>query len=253
MVHKPTLYQILRKTGKVKTWDEALLLLKRNQILVNDNIMTRLDYQCNSKKDAIVVDGVLLKAPVEKVYLMLHKPVGYVTSTERDREKKHVMEIIQESVQRSASRKMDERVFNSLFPVGRLDYNSSGLLLITNDGVFARFILDPKKEVEKEYIIEIDGALNKEQQAKVREGFEIRVREEKYITKAAQIKFLKSDHGRTTYSLTLIEGKRRQIREMMKVFGYPVLALKRIRIGNLRLGNLHVGKYEEFDPDILFG
>src|SRR3989344_7347627 len=133
MVHKPSIYQILRKAGIIYTRKDAEELLKSKKILVNGKSISGLDYQCNPKKSTILIDGKPLPTPTIFNYFMLHKPVGYVTSKQRDRNKKNVMELLHEPPE----------LMNSLFPVGRLDYNTSGLLIITNDGKLAKRLLDP--------------------------------------------------------------------------------------------------------------
>jgi len=240
MVHKSTIYQILRKAGVIYTKNDADELFRSQKILVDGKLISGLDYQCNPKKATILINGIPLPKPITFHYFLLHKPVGYVTSKERDRDKKNVMELIHEPTE----------VMNSLFPVGRLDFNSSGLLIITNDGDFAQELLDPLNEIEKEYLVEIKGILSTEDIDNIKNGFVVSIRDLPYHTKPSEIYIKKEEKGNTTFTIILHEGKKRQIREMMKTLGHEVISLKRIRMGNLHLGNLAVGEYRTFDPEL---
>ena len=171
-------------------------------------------------------------------YYLLHKPVGFVTSKQRDRAKPHVMELFHE----------EQELMHSLFPVGRLDFNTSGLLIVTNDGTVAKKILDPVKKIEKEYWVEVESQLTVDDLANIEHGFMISVDNEKYTTLPAPIKILNQNKHSTVYSLILREGKKRQIRLMMATLGHPVISLHRVRIGKLELGDLPVGKYKEISP-----
>ncbi|MBI2666994.1 rRNA pseudouridine synthase [Candidatus Woesearchaeota archaeon] len=239
MVHKSTIYQLLRKAGIISLRKDAEMLVREGKISVDEKIIFRLDYQINPKKEKIAIDGKILlsesEPPVAKKIFMLHKPIGYLTTKIKVHGRKNVMELLHE----------DTRLMNSLFPVGQLDYNTSGLLIITNDGSLAKRLLDPYKKVEKEYLVEISGRLSDEAVKKIKKGMIIQLEEGTYKTLSAEIQIKERTTQKTIFTLTLHEGKKRQIRRMMQTLGYLVVKLHRFRIGKLMLGDLSKGKYRE--------
>ncbi len=233
MVHKPTLYQVLRRAGLIHTKKDALALVKSGRVTVNGRVVPRLDFQLNPKKEEILFDGMQLQLKVPQCYFMLNKPAGYLTSTKEIDGKKSVMGLFHENPER----------INSLYPVGRLDYNTSGLLIITNDGKFSKYLTQPKHNVEKEYEVEIDGLLKSTDVQRIQQGFLITINHKPYWTLPAKVTSQKYEKDRTFFTLVLREGKKRQIREMVAALGHKVTSLKRIRIGKLWLGNLPEGEY----------
>ena len=254
MVHKPTIYQLLRKAGIISLRKDTETLLKEGKISVDGKVISRLDYQINPKKEKITVSGKLLlsesesKFPVPQKIFMLHKPIGYLTTKIQVHGRKNVMELIQE----------DMTLKNSLFPVGQLDFNTSGLLIITNDGALAKRLLDPYKKVEKEYLVEISGKLSDKAVKKIKKGMIIQLEEGLYKTLPAEIRIKERDAlenihtQKTIFTLILHEGKKRQIRRMMDTLGYKVLKLHRFRIGKLVLGDLKEGKYREVGREEIY-
>ncbi len=239
MVHKPTLYQVLRRAGVIHTKKDALALVKRGAVSINGRVVPRLDFQCNPKKEEIIVRGKRLRLDVPVCYFLLHKPAGYLTSTKENDGKRSIMDLLQE----------DKKVLNSLYPVGRLDYNTTGLLIITNDGTFAKSLLRPEQKVEKEYEVEMGGQLSVVDIEKIKKGFMVSINGQPYTTLPAKITIQKCAFGKTTFNLVLQEGKKRQIREMVAALGYKIISLKRIRIGKLVLGNLPEGKYRQIKKE----
>lgn len=239
MVHKQTIYQLLRKAGMISLRENAEVLIKEGKITVNDKPISRLDYQVNPKKETIIVDGKQLVLAIPQKIFMLHKPTGYLTTKMAFFGRKNVMVLIQE----------DKQLMNALFPVGQLDFNTSGLLIITNDGALAKRLLDPEKKVEKEYVVEIMGRLSDEAIEKIKKGVGIQLDEKEYTTLPAEIRLKERNPQRTVFILTLHEGKKRQIRRMMDVLGHEILKLHRFRIGKLLLGDLPMGKYKEVQKE----
>lgn len=165
------------------------------------------------------------------VYL-LNKPKNVISSVSDDRGRKTVIDIVD--------------VKERLFPIGRLDYDSSGLLLLTNDGDLMQRIIHPKFEVEKVYEVTIDGIIRKDEIKKLENG----VRIDDYVTDKAKVELIKTNDNKnkSTLLVTIHEGKNRQVRKMFKAIGYNVSKLHRIKEANIELGNLKSGEYRKLKP-----
>lgn len=182
--------------------------------------------------DVVEVNGRKIEAEEKKVYLLLHKPVGYITSVSDDRDRPTVMDLVQD---------VDARIF----PVGRLDYNTSGMLILTNDGDFAYRLSHPKHEMPKTYRAVVAGVLSKEKCAKLSEGVDIGG----FVTSKAKVEVVKGHPRSTVVDITIHEGKNRQVRKMFKAVGNNVQELQRIAIGDIRLGRLAEGHYRKLTRD----
>ncbi|MCI5688978.1 pseudouridine synthase [Anaerovoracaceae bacterium 42-11] len=178
--------------------------------------------------DVVEVNGRRIEPEEKKVYILLNKPLGYVTTVSDDKERQTVMDLVKD---------VDARIF----PVGRLDYNTSGMLIMTNDGDFAYRLTHPKHEMPKTYRARVSGVLSNEKCAKLRSGVDIGG----YITSKAKVQIVKGTHGSTIVDITIHEGKNRQVRKMFKAVGNNVQELTRIAIGDIRLGRLAVGHYRK--------
>ena len=178
--------------------------------------------------DFVCFDGKKVHLEEEKVYYLLNKPEGYITSVKDEKNRPTVTQLIKEEHYR-------------IFPVGRLDYNTSGLLLLTNDGELTHKLTHPKHEIGKTYIAKVQGVVGEKALKRLREGVEI----EAYRTAPAIVKKVKQGKMTTTLSLTIHEGKNRQVRKMCEAVGHKVLKLKRISIGKIQLENLEKGKYRK--------
>lgn len=182
--------------------------------------------------DVVEVNGRKIEAEEKKVYILLHKPVGYITSVSDDRDRPTVMDLVQD---------VDARIF----PVGRLDYNTSGMLIMTNDGDFAYRLSHPKHEMPKTYRAVVAGVLSKEKCAKLSEGVDIGG----FVTSKAKVEVVKGHPRSTVVDITIHEGKNRQVRKMFKAVGNNVQELQRIAIGDIRLGRLAEGHYRKLTKD----
>ncbi len=196
-------------------------IIKQGRVRVNDKLITIGDKA--SEEDKIYVDDKLVEKE-KKVYLMFNKPVKCVTAL-NDNKFKTVMDYI----------KIKERVF----PIGRLDYLTSGLLLLTNDGDFANKIMHPRYEIKKTYRVEVDKKISGDSIKKIVEGIEL----EDGKTSPAKVKRIKDN----IIEITIHEGKNRIIRRMIKALGYRMKSLERIKIGELGLSGLKPGKFEFFN------
>lgn len=210
---------------------KAEQLIVEGKVKVNNQIVTTLGTKVGPQ-DEIEVDGV----PLEKeapVYYMLYKPRGVISSVKDDKGRKTVLDFFPE---------VEERIY----PIGRLDYDSSGLILLTNDGEFANLLMHPSHGVEKVYVAKLRGIPSKEELAQLRKG----VKSDRDLLKAVRYKILSVDRKKNTMllELTLIEGKNRHVRRMMEALGYPVQKLKRERYGNLTLDGLVPGETRALTP-----
>jgi pseudouridine synthase len=195
--------------------------IKNGWVKVNGQVVTELGTKVDPAKDKVELSEQAKQHQKEFIYLLLNKPVGYVTNLPREGEKQ-------------ATDLLPPK-FHNLHPVGRLDKDSEGLLLLTNDGVVAHHFASPKFNHEKEYEVTVDLPIDPEVITKYRQGVII-------LGGKARPVVVKHLTG-TTYSFILREGKNRQIRRMLEKFGYQVLRLKRVRIAHLELGKLQLGQY----------
>lgn len=224
---KKRIIQVLMQTGQWKR-SEVRHLLKEEKVTVDEVVVTSEHYFV--KKDAsILVNGKKLTLPKEKIYLMLNKPTGY-------------------SCQKGTSPNVLDLVKETVFSIGRLDKYTEGLLLLTNDGDYAHKILSPEHKVEKEYLVTLMNPIDKQTISLLEKGVEIRLREETYLTKPAVVTKINP----TTINIIIKEGKKRQIRKMLKTVGNKVVTLTRIRIGKLLLGNLKPGSSKKLSKEEAF-
>ena len=167
----------------------------------------------------------------EKVYFMLNKPLEVLSASSDDRGRKTVVDLI----------KTDKRIF----PIGRLDYMTSGLILLTNDGELFNRLVHPKSEIYKKYYIKVFGEVKKEEIEELKKGVLL----EDGKTLPAKVSGIKYDKNKTSMYISIREGRNRQIRRMIEKFGYKVLMLRREKIGELFLGDLKEGKYRELTKE----
>lgn len=206
-------------------------LIREGKVTVNGEVVTELGTQVDNI-DEVCYMGERLQLEDGKVYYMLNKPAGYVTTVQDEKNRPTVIELIQ-----------DER--HRVFPVGRLDYNTSGLLILTNDGELAYELTHPKHHVNKCYEVKVKGPLSENAQKALRSGVVIEGRK----TYPAEVRLIRKGQKTTLFHLTIHEGRNRQVRKMCEAVGYPVLSLQRIAIGKLKLGDLKLGKYRKLTKE----
>ncbi len=236
-MNKPRIDQLLRKSGLVKTRSEAHALIKSGRLKVDGKIITNVSYQTRPSTHIITVDDEPLNIIEDKLYFVLNKPKGVSC---QQGEHPNVIDLI----------KLDnEKLKNSLFAVGRLDIDTTGLIIITNDGSIVHKIIDPKNKICKTYIAEVDKEISNEGMEKIRKGIHIMLDKKKYHCMPAEIKKLKD----LTYKIKIKEGKKRQVRKMLEAVGVKTLKLKRVAIGNLLLSDeIKEGEYKKITKkDIL--
>ncbi|MCE5306922.1 MAG: rRNA pseudouridine synthase [Acidobacteriales bacterium] len=211
--------------GGIASRRKAEQYILDGRVTVNGQIVTELGSKADFERDHIKVDGKLLRAPKRLVYIALHKPNNCVTTMDDPEGRATVMEHV---------RGVHERVY----PVGRLDYHSEGLLLLTNDGEFANRITSAANHVTKTYLVKANGHLSREQEQEFRDGIPMHGRR----TAPAGLKLIK-EGANPWYEVRLVEGRQNQIRVMFKYFGRLVEKLKRVKIGFLELGPLPSGEF----------
>lgn len=213
------------------TRKEVKELIRKKKVLVNGNVINKSDIKIDPKLDKITVDSLNIEVK-EYVYLILNKPKGYISATE-DRSIPTVLDLVPR-----------EYLHRNLFPVGRLDKDTTGLMIITDDGKFAHNILSPQKHVKKVYSVTIDIPITDE----MINGFEKGVMLSDGVCKGATLE----KTGVNTGLVTLTEGRYHQIKRMFGCFGAKVIELQRIGMGNLKLpNNLEVGQCRELAPEEL--
>ena len=181
--------------------------------------------------DIVEVNGRVIQPETKHVYIMLNKPIGYITSLEDEKDRPTVVELLTD---------VNERVF----PIGRLDYNTSGLLLLTNDGDLAYKLTHPKHHIYKTYRARVQGVLSKERIAKLSKGVDIGG----FVTSKANVKLIKQGERSAIVEIQIYEGKNRQVRKMFAAVGNRVQELERVAVGELYLGHLKEGHYRKLTP-----
>jgi 23S rRNA pseudouridine2605 synthase len=222
-------------------------LITQGRVAVNGQIVSELGSKADPERDHIKIDGKLLRGPQRNIYLLLNKPKGYVTTVSDPERRPTVMDLVKNVGQR-------------IYPVGRLDYLSEGLLLLTNDGELANHLTRAASHVPKTYMVKVSGRPAEQDVQKLRRGIRISARpvrgrasgrpmpprEAPAHTAPAQIRLMKEAEN-PWYEVTLIEGKNRQIRRMFEEIGHHVEKIKRVRYGPLKL-DVEPGQFRELTP-----
>lgn len=207
-------------------------MIEAGRISVNGVTERNATQWVDLNRDQICVDGRLISA-AKKIYLMLNKPTGVITSYGDPQQRKTVYDYL-------------KGLDGWVFPVGRLDKDTSGLLLLTNDTQFGNYLTDPSSKVRKQYWVKVNAVLGENELNPLRRGLEI---EPGVKTLPCEITRIRETEKYSWLEITLKEGKNRQIRRMIEALGHKVIKLVRIQVGNLRLGNLTVGKWRMLTRD----
>ena len=202
-------------------------LIQNGNVKVNGAVLKEPGYDV-AEGDKVEVNGRLIDTKQKLEYVLINKPLGVVTTVSDDKDRLTVMDVVSD---------IDAR----LFPVGRLDYNTSGALIMTNDGELAYRITHPKHEIYKTYRARVSGVLSNERAARLRKGVDIGG----FITSPAKVHIIKGNTHSTIVEISIREGKNRQVRKMFAAVGNPVQELERIAIGDIHLGHLQVGHYRK--------
>ena len=209
-------------------------IITQGRVYVNGTKVTELGTKV-SKKDVIVVDGKEL-ARESLVYYVLYKPTGYLTAVTDNLGRRTVMDLIAPELKKQYR----------IFPIGRLDYDTSGVLLLTNDGDISYRLTRSAKEIEKSYQVRVDGIIDQTAVNKLMRGIEI----DGVMTKRASVEIVSFDRKNKSslIILTITEGRNRQVRKMCEAIGFPVKKLKRVSFGGITLDGLSVGEYRPLKP-----
>lgn len=209
-------------------------LIKNGQVQVNGKVVLEMGTVIDPDKDRVSVDGKTVKPEKRKVYIMLNKPVGIVTSLKDEKGRTVVTDLIEG---------VDERIY----PVGRLDSDTSGLLLLTNDGELAFKLTHPSKRIFKKYIAIVEGLPNKGELERLRNGIKI----DGQVTSKAKVKVLKNFGEDSILEIEIFEGRNRQVKKMCEAVNHPVKKLKRVAFGELQLGGLESGNWRYLNDEEL--
>ncbi len=208
-------------------------IIKAGRVTINNKVITDLATSINENIDRVYVDGKHVEFTSDYIYLMLYKPKGCVCTVSDDKGRKTVMDFVPEKYRKLVK------------PVGRLDYDSEGLLLLTNDGNFAHKVTSPSSGIKKHYIVKIEGEITSKEIIILCKGVKL---DDGTITAPARIKPLEVIDNKTKLEVIISEGKNREIRRMFESIGKNVIFLKRTQIGTLRLGGLSRGAVKNFEP-----
>ena len=202
-------------------------LILQGKVEVNGKVVTELGTKINPEKDIVKFDGKEVKQVKKMVYILLNKPIGYVTTADDQFGRDTVLDLV----------KVRERII----PVGRLDMYTSGALILTNDGDFVYKVTHPKHEIEKTYTVTVKGIVQNSEVEQLRKGVKI----DDYTTKPAKVKILKTDTEKnfSRMEITIHEGKNRQVRKMCEAVNRKVLALHRSKIGGIGVKDIELGKW----------
>jgi 23S rRNA pseudouridine2605 synthase len=217
-------------------------MISDGRVEVNAEVVTEQGRRVDPERDVIRVDGARIPPPRRHLYLALNKPRGVVVTMDDPQGRRTVADLVAENARRSLKK---ERLFH----VGRLDADSEGLLILTNDGDFAHKLAHPSYEVPKTYIVEVTGVVSPQTLRRLRSGVTL----EDGPVRPTSVKIVSSAGEKTLLKITLQEGRNRVVRRTMEAVGHPVRRLSRIGIGPVRLGNLQVGEYRELTREELGG
>ena len=223
------LQKVIAQSG-ITSRRKAEELIVAGKVKVNGNTITELGTKV-SPQDEIIVDGKLIEKELKEYYL-LNKPRGVVTTTSDEKDRKTVVDLINTNAR--------------IYPVGRLDYDTTGVLLLTNDGDFANIIMHPKSNINKVYLAKLEGIIKGEQINKLKDGIEL----EGIKVKASRVKLKKINPEKNTsmVEITIHEGKNHQVKRMFEAVGYHVEKLTREREGIFCLEGLKSGEYRKLTP-----
>lgn len=199
----------------------------QGRVKINGAVMTEVGYDVKDD-DVVEVAGQAIRQEGKKVYVMLNKPIGYITTTDDEQNRPTVMSLVSDIPER-------------IFPIGRLDYQTSGLLLMTNDGEMAYHLTHPKHKVYKTYRARVTGQLSAEKIARLRNGVDIGG----FVTSKAMVEVIKQAERSAIVEIKIFEGRNRQVRKMFTAVGNKVLELERVAVGDLYLGHLKEGHYRK--------
>jgi len=204
--------------------------IEQGRITVNGITVRERGYKVNPHKDKVSVDGEIIKTNSRKIYIVLNKPPKVISAVTDNKNRRTVVDIV----------KMKERIF----PIGRLDYDTTGLILLTNDGELANKLMHPKYEIDKIYLAHLSKPLAEKHRKKIADGIFI----DRKKTEPAKISFVNKFDNKKIF-VSIHEGRNRQVKKMFEEFGYKIKKLHRMKYGNLKLGNLKEGGWRKLTKE----
>ena len=226
-------------------------MISEGRVEVNSEVVLEQGRRVDPERDVIRVDGARIPPPRRHLYLAMNKPRGVVVTMDDPAGRRTVADLLTESAHRRTEAPAARRLVRTerLFHVGRLDIDSEGLLILTNDGELAHRLTHPSYQVQKTYIVEVSGVVAPQTLGRLRRGITL----EDGPVRPSSVKIVSSVSERTLLKITFHEGRNRIVRRTMEAVGHPVRRLSRIGIGPVRLGNLKVGEYRELTREELGG
>lgn len=238
MSEKVSLKQFLMKSGKFKRVQDCIESIRNGSVAVNNRILVNPNYFFNPKKSFVKIGNEKIKK-IPKLYFIVNKPSGYLSQkAEND---KTIYDLFNKL-------NLSNEQLQSLFAVGRLDKDTEGLMMATNDGRLSNILMDPKSEISKRYYAALEKPINHESLKLLEKGVVIEIGDGKYKTKKCKIK---AKNEKEVY-VSITEGKKRQIRKMFEAIRNKVVYLKRVSIGGLQLGKLKVGEIKQVTRDEVY-
>ena len=229
--------QKILSTAGVSSRRAAERLIVEGRVSVNGRTATELGTKADPEDDDIRVDGRRIRPAARRLYILLNKPRGYITSRSDPHQRPTVLDLLREA-----------GVRDYVYPVGRLDYDSEGLLLLTSDGDLAARLTHPRHEVAREYEVQVRGVPDRHDLERLERGIVIDGRRTAPAHAAVRKMFEKSGGEQALLSLVIHEGRNRQIRKMCDAIGHPVVRLRRVRIGPIADARLKPGRFRELTP-----
>ncbi len=225
------LQKYIAKTGYTSR-RKAELLISSGRVKLNGQIVTELGTKVDELKDKVSIDDKCISLENKNIYILLNKPTSVLSSVSDDRDRKTVIDLI-------------DGIHERIYPVGRLDYNTSGLLILTNDGEFTNIMTHPKYHIAKTYIVRCSGSISNINLKKLQDGIHI----DNYLTKKAVVNLIKKTDNISIVKIRIFEGRNRQIRKMFDAINHPVIRLKRVAIGSLTDDKLPIGSWRNLTQD----
>ncbi len=201
-------------------------LIAQGKVKVNGMVVQQQGVKVNAQYDTVEVNGQIIEPEKKKYYILLNKPAGYITTTSDELGRQTVMDLVGDISAR-------------IYPVGRLDAETEGLLFMTNDGSFANVLTHPRHGIEKEYLVYAKGTLMPAEIHKLKRGIAL----EEFVTKPAEVELIRIEQNVSVVKIKIKEGKKRQVRRMFDAVGHEVLYLRRTQVGPIMLGNVPLGKW----------
>lgn len=206
-------------------------IILQERVKVNGQLIKELGVKVNPEEDIVTIDNKVIKKEKNKIYIALNKPTGYISSVKDNRGRKTILDLV--------------AVKERIYPIGRLDYDTSGLILLTNDGDFYNKVIHPSQEKEKVYIAIINGIPNSKELQEFKKGLVI----DEYLTSPSKIEINSIKNNNAEVMITIMEGRNRQVRKMCEKINHPVIQLERISVGHIELKDLPIGSWRYLTLD----